>query len=444
MIRQRLYELATLVGPLARLRGRFEQLLDSQYWPEARRRAEQRELVRALLLHAATTVPHYRALWRERGVAPQQAADPDRLGDWPIVDKAVLRSSFASLCSERPGPGARDYATGGSSGTPVKLRIDREVKSWRWAAKMRNLDWAGWRPGDRIAFIWGSDFDRRRTDDAVTRLFRRASNQMWLNTFNAREQEYVAFARTLARWRPVVLVGYASSLMRFHAVCEADPALRGGFGLRGIQSSAEVLHDENAQRLRELFACPVFDLYGQREVGNIAQNSRDRGPLLVNDESLVVETVPGADADGGGARIVVTDLRNGSFPLIRYDTGDLARPGTPDPGERRRLPVLGQVAGRQAEILRAPNGRLVHCEYFAHLFYALDAVKQFQLVVSAGGDLAIRYIADRDTDLSGLLSAIRRDIDPGWRVATERVDSFDALPSGKHRYVVHQTPGGHG
>jgi phenylacetate-CoA ligase len=225
--------------------------------------------------------------------------------------------------------------------------------------------------------------------------------------------------------------------MRFHDVCEATGGLRRALGFRGIQSSAEVLHDENKQRLRDLFGCGVFDLYGQREVGNIAQNARDAGPLLVNAESLVVETVP----IDGAPHIVVTDLRNRSFPIIRYDTGDIAAGAAPDPGERRTLPLLGPVSGRNAELLRAPNGRLVHCEYFAHLFYSLDQVRQFQLVV--GGDrLAIRYTADGEPDVSSLLEAIRRDIDPAWIVRLERVGGFDSLPSGKHCYVVREVHDG--
>ncbi len=432
MIRRRVYELASIAGPLARLRRRFEQLESSQYWTPSQREGHRRALLRDLLSHAAATVPFYREHWARAGCP--DPADPDALVQWPIVDKSVLKSRFRDLASSAPHPTAYEYATGGSSGTPVKLLIDKEVKSWRWAAKMRNLQWAGWSPGDRIAFIWGSDFDRRRTDDLITRGFRWASNQLWLNTFNAREEDYARFASMLIRWRPAVLVGYASSLMSFHDICQSSGKTRGALGLRGIQSSAEVLHDENAQRLRDAFGCGVFDLYGQREVGNIAQNARDGGPLLVNDESVIVETI---EIDGA-PHIVVTDLRNRSFPLIRYDTGDVAAAAERDPRETRTLSALGKVSGRLAEMLRAPNGRLVHCEYFAHLFYSVDSVRQFQLVVGGDGRLAIRYKADGETDMTPLLDAIRRDIDPGWVVVAERVSDFQTLPSGKHCYVVRE------
>lgn len=460
MIRRALYHLASTVGPMAALRRRFEFLLESQYWSEARRKAYQREHLHTLLDHAVATVPFYRQYWQRRGVDARAAADPDRLGDWPVISKADLKAQFAQLSSERPHRTAFEYATGGSSGNPVKLLIDRDVKRWRWAAKMRNLEWMGWHPGDRIAFIWGSDFDRKRTDKLTTRLFRRASNQVWLNTFCATEAEYVAFARFLARWRPRILVGYASSLMHFHGVCEADGALRRSLALRGIQSSAEVLHEENKQRLRDCFGCGVFDLYGQREVGNIAQNSRDGGPLLTTAESVVVETLspdriadrlaaplgknsashcsPGPPASRA-SHVVVTDLRNYSFPLIRYDTGDLAESTSPDPGESRTLPALGPVTGRQAEMLHAPNGRLVHCEYFAHLFYKLDHVKQFQLRIARDGSVVLRYVTVPqydDIDIQPVLNAIKKDIDPSWRVRAERVSHIAPLASGKHRYIV--------
>ena len=432
MLRNLLYKLGSIAGPLRTLRERHEFLHESQHWSAERLEGHQRRLLGELLRHGAATVPYYRRYFAERG---GPIVDPDGLDQWPVIDKAILRERFADLCSERPHPEAYEYATGGSSGTPVKLMIDPEVKRWRWAAKMRNLEWMGWAPGDAIAFIGGSDFDRKRTDKLTTQLFRRASNQVWLNTFNATEAEYVEFGRFLARWKPRFLVGYASSLITFREVCQAHAELR-GLRFQGIQSSAEVLHEEHKERLRDTFGAGVFDLYGQREVGNIAQNAVDAGPLLISAESIMVEVI---ERDGG-PHIVVTDLRNRSFPLIRYDTGDLGElhdsgNGKADAG--RGLPALGPITGRQAEMIHAPNGRLVHCEYFAHLFYAHQAVQQFQLAVR-GDSLAVRYIADADVDLSSVLQAVRRDIDPNWNVAVERVPRFTSLPSGKHCYVVHE------
>ncbi|MBT8492681.1 MAG: hypothetical protein KJO07_06445 [Deltaproteobacteria bacterium] len=429
MFRHWLYKAGSTLGPLRALRDRHRFLQKSQYWSQKRLANHQAMLLGDLLRHAASTVPFYRRYWQDRGGA---VLDPAGLQEWPIVDKATLREHFDEMCSEDPHPDFWEYATGGSSGTPVKLLIDKEVKKWRWAAKMRNLEWMGWQPGDEVAFIWGSDFDRKRTSDLATRVFRKLSGQVWLNTFRASEAEYVDFGRFLLRWRPRFLVGYASSLATFVEICDHDRELR-ELRFEGVQSSAEVLHEHHKERLRQRFGCGVFDLYGQREVGNIAQNTVDDGPLLVNAESLIVETV----GEGEGSRIVATDLRNLSFPLIRYDTGDLgARVGKPS-NESRALPCLGPITGRQAEMLTAPNGRLVHCEYFAHLFYGQQAVQRFQLVVR-GPKVVIRYQSRSSVDLAPVVAAIHKDIDPSWSIETERVDAFDSLASGKHSYVVRE------
>src|SRR5262245_26057961 len=173
MLRGLVYRAGSAVGPLRTLRKRHEALRRSQSWDAATLAEHQSRLLETLLAHAAASVPFFRRHWAEHGETPP---GPAQLRRWPVIDRHTLKAHPQSLRSERPHPRAFAYATGGSTGAPIELVIDPEVKAWRWAAKMRNLEWMGWRPGDRIAFIWGSDFDRKRTDQLATRLFRRLSN----------------------------------------------------------------------------------------------------------------------------------------------------------------------------------------------------------------------------------------------------------------------------
>ena len=78
---------------------------------------------------------------------------------------------------------------------------------------------------------------------------------------------WLELARTLFRFQPRLIVAYVSSVTMF-----ANYLREQGMEIRPrvIQTSAEVLGEAQRRLLEEVFACPVFNRYGCREVGNIA------------------------------------------------------------------------------------------------------------------------------------------------------------------------------
>src|SRR5262245_14403109 len=97
------------------------------YLPEEQWRALRDARVRAIVRHAAATVPYYRDLFRDERIDVRDirtARDLDRL---PLVDKATVGKAPERFRSEVVKDGdAVPFLTSGSTSAPVTIHHDRE------------------------------------------------------------------------------------------------------------------------------------------------------------------------------------------------------------------------------------------------------------------------------------------------------------------------------
>src|SRR5205814_2059025 len=128
---------------------------------------------------------------------------------------------------------------------------------------------------------------------------------------------------------------------------------------------------------------PVRDFYGSRECPSIAAECA-QGRLHVMAHGRVVELVDDRGdpvPPGVMGRVLVTDLVNVSFGLVRYENGDVAA-WDRDPAPCAcgcPFPVLERVYGRTSDFVTTPAGERVHGEWFTHLFYGVEGVHRFQV-----------------------------------------------------------------
>lgn len=78
------------------------------------------------------------------------------------------------------------------------------------------------------------------------------------------------------------------------------------------------------------------------------------------------------------------------MPFIRYEIGDLGRASDKTCPCGRGLPMMEVVEGRTTDSITAPDGKLIHGEFFTHLFYRIEGVKKFQVVQESLADLVIK------------------------------------------------------
>lgn len=413
----------------------LEEIQRTQWLSPEELSALQLRKLRAILEHASRTTPYYQRLFRDARFEPGGLSALDDLRALPLLDRDILTDAWESLRPTSPDLPATERSTGGSTGRPVRFLVDQHEMTTRSAHIYRNLRWFGWELGDRIAYVWGSDIDTREHRGWVGRTRDRLAGVLWLDAFGMHERELDEQLDRIGRFDPAVVIGYPSSLhLLARRAIESSIPRR----LRGIETSAETLMPEVRNDLQRAFGCHVLDRYGCREAGVIAHEC-PAGRMHVNAESVLMEVVSG--------EVVVTTLNNFAMPLVRYRVEDHAELSTERCPCGRGLPLVREVKGRLSDIIRAPSGRLIHGEFFTHLFYGARGVRRFQITQTEPLRLEIRLIADQRFDESACRAierAIHEHADPHFAVVWIPVFEIPTAPSGKFRFtissVTHRAP----
>ena len=161
--------------------------------------------------------------------------------------------------------------------------------------------------------------------------------------------------------------------------------------------------------------------------------------LHVNAADVLVE-VDAPDPDGIGD-LLITQLNNFVFPFIRYRIGDLAALRECACACGRRLPRLSDLRGRSTDFISTPDGRLIHGEWFTHLFYDVVGVALFTFRQVGRRRYVFEVQHDRHFDRAAFDKAMGKAqlrLGSDARIEVMFVNRFGATPSGKHRFVVNE------
>lgn len=400
------------------------------------RRAQQSQRLADLLNHARAKVPFYQSLLSNADEICALNAF-EILRSLPIVTRADLQKNPEKFTAAGETATAND-ATGGSTGTPMRFKVDRATQIARESSLMWADNLAGWYPGERIAMLWGCDRDVR----CATRTFRLTlrwwiENRRWFDAFQMDASAMHDYHVQMTRFRPHYLIAYANVLRVFAEFLEGE-GLRPGYPLNAIISSAEVLTKKAREMAERVFGRPVFDRYGNREFGAMAAECREHGGLHANPSDMIFEMIP-VDGTGGLGRIVVTYLPNRVMPFIRYDTGDLGRWTDVPCACGRTTGRFLEIAGRQSDIIRLPSGRMIHGEFFTHLFYDAKEVRSFQFVQETPTNFVL-YVEATPEGFEAWAPIWRQRVqsvlDPESRLEVVRVDNIPPTASGKRRFTI--------
>lgn len=398
---------------------------------------------RALLFHARQTVPYYRRIFKEAGFIPEQFRELSDLQKLPVLTKQDIQDHFPQLRSAAvPDRDCFVNHTGGSTGQPLRFIQTHAYHATGMADIWRNFMMCGYRPGERRVFLWGSDYDARDHKGFKSRVVSDflMKNFVWVNTFELSEEELERAIRMLKRYRPRLIVAYVSSVtllanyLRDNGVGDIRPM--------AIQTSAEVLTPAQRQLLQDTFGCEVFDRYGCREVGNIAHECSEHNGLHLLAENNLTEFLDteGKPVDHSQTGLVtVTNLNNFAMPLIRYQLGDLGRPKKGLCSCGRGLPLMDVIDGRSTDMIMGPSGRILHGEFFTHLFYELEGVRQFQVVQKTRRQLEIKIVPKPGFDWEAGTGFLRKIIhehgDEQFDIVFSKQLNISPAKSGKFRFV---------
>jgi phenylacetate-CoA ligase len=438
-------------GSYASLRGYHFRGFQSQYGRACDRVAAGSivsEAITRLLRHCRDLVPYYAELLNGTGRGPTDPANPiEELRKLPVLTKEVIRSQFERLHSRDLNCRNWHYNTsGGSTGEPIRLVQDSEYDDRNKATSLLLFSRLGYELGEPLVRLWGSERDvLGGTGSAKARFFNWLTNTTWMNAFDmspARLREHVG---TLNRVRPRLIVAYAQAAYELARFVERESL--SVQPQRAVVTSAGTLYPFMRRKIAEVFQCPVYNLYGSREVGDVACELPGIDGLWVPPWNAFVEVLEDDGrpaAAGQPGNLVVTSLTNYAMPLLRYSIGDrgtLLDGETPgDSGAQ----VLTEVSGRNVDLFRTRDQKLVDGEFFTHLLYLRPWVWKFQVVQRRHDQVLFKVVKTNQepprSELDEITAKARVVMGPACEIVFEFLTHLPAHPSGKHRYTICEVP----
>jgi phenylacetate-CoA ligase len=338
-----------------------------------------------------------------------------------------------------PG-GAYQYNTGGSSGQPLIFYYGRRRQASDAAGRMRARCWWGVQPGDPEVYLWGAPVELDKTDRIKT-LRDRLLNQLVLNAFEMSPDCMDSYVRAIQSFQPHCLYGYASSvaLLAAHILERGRPLHLPR--LKVVCTTGEPLFDHQRQLIRDVFAAPVANEFGSRDIGFTAHET-PQGQMLLLSESICLEVLnergePVAPGESGEA--VMTALESWAQPFIRYRTGDVVRLAEESCRAGRGLHVIAEVLGRTTDFIVRSDGAIMHALAVIYVLRAIAGVGEFRIVQHSVKDIEVQVVPNNLWDEGSgkaIENGLWQRLGADTRIDIRLVDAIPPEASGKYRYVI--------
>jgi phenylacetate-CoA ligase len=353
----------------------------------------------------------------------------------PMLTKAEVRRHPEKLVRPR-GPGSwirTTIKTSGTSGSPLTIvqSLGNLVREEGFV--YRQLQWIGWRHGQRRAWIRGDIVCPDHPADGRYWCRDWVGNMLMMSSYHLSNDTIGRYIAELERFDPVVIHAYPSSIAALAAWLNAAGRTYHGRALRGVMTSSETLEPDVRAAVEQAFGVRVFDWYGQAErVAAIGTCEEGRYHVLTDYSGVAL-----LETEDGACELVGTSLNNAAMPLVRYRTGDTVIPdGAPCPCGRV-FPTIKAVIGRQEKIVTLPDGRII--ARLDRIFQGHDRhLVEGQVLYRGAGEFVLRVVtADgfTDADERALIDKFLLRV-PGVAVRVERVGAIPRGPNGKFEFIA--------
>ncbi len=422
----------------------YEMLMESQFWPPGQMQAYQRSQLTQLLRHAKATVPFYKTrldpVFKTNG-----DIDWDRWHEIPIVTRADLRDNHDEMLTTSLPPGhgpTKTFHSSGSSGVPVSVEATRLASVAKLAAVSRHHAYHGIDSGkSRAKPVHVNAKGEFFEEEFYYRNSQKDKDGALPEAPDIAINRNLPIRRQLQLLKELAVSYLHENPNNAELLARANLEFGEGVRLEAIFCTGQELTPGQKDLFRESFGARGHIIYSSKE-GSMMGFECGEGPNFhVNSELTMLEIVrpDGSPCEVGQlGRVIITPFFSTALPLIRYDQGDTAK-FLPSCDCKSRLPLLGELKGRQDQIMHFPDGP-VAIAFLNHQFMreSLNALA-FQLAQTAPLTLEVRYIPANSKfhlDAGSITDYLHRIVHPKIDVVLKAVDKIPLNAGGKQQSIV--------
>lgn len=368
------------------------------------------------------------------------------LSDYPVMNKLALIANHDNIAvdpAKIPGQKGEVFIqkTSGSTGTPLAMPQDTLKRQRRIAEIKYYGKLLGYNSHEKLIHL-------RTWNKWQTKTGRQIKNENIIPFDIKRlgEPELEILCRLIESEKPVSLRGYASTFGRIANVAERI-GIQPPKELKIIVSTSESLEDDVRSAVKRVLKCEIASQYASEECGIMAQERVPTQPsdnkMYFNWASYFFEFLK-LDSDepaeyGEIARIILTDLHNYAFPIIRYDTGDTCMILPPDEYSNG-YPVLGKLYGRGFDLTFTTDGTPIYPLAYGRILKNYPCIGQWQFAQSDERQYQLRLVLRENDEkaLTEMKNDIQAILGEDANIEIKLVDDIPVLTSGKRKPVVNE------
>lgn len=369
----------------SRVRDYYDELQHLEFASRSKVEEIQSRRLEEILRHASQNVPFYKMRIKGNTV----------LENFPVVTKNDLTAHYTEfmtpslLANYRQKRRLRGYSwvevqTGGSTGKPTTVVHDKEFRDRGRATRLYSQYLCGFPFGVPYIRLWGSMKEINASKSSISaRVTSLLAGERLLNAFRMSERDMERYVEKINKSRRRHLMCYVDAAEALAHYC-----LKVGIKVRqldSIMACAGTVTTETRNLLESVFGGKVYNKYGSRDCGDMVCEC-EQGGLHIYIPNVYLEIVNSegtAVKPGELGRILVTILGNYSFPLIRYEIGDVGSFAADPCSCGRSYPCMKTIEGRTLEFLMGTNGEYVSPVYIRHLIGVVHnkgMIRKFQFV----------------------------------------------------------------
>jgi phenylacetate-CoA ligase len=362
------------------------------------------------------------------------------LNKYPVISKAFLMNNaelFQSVLHSRKK--LVRVSTSGSYGTPFAFYLTAQKKSRQKAESIYHGRITGYQVGTRHSYF------RTVLPKSSLKLFLQNETFICCKVLG---EDFLIEARMLIKERKLkILIGFPSAIAMVAQFCIDKGDNPCEFAVEGVITFAENLTNHQRDIITQAFGCKVHSRYGTEELGILGIQTDNESGFKLNTCNYIVEVLKLNEditvSRGEMGRVVVTDLHSDAFPLIRYDTGDLAVLGDVFEENNAWAKTFEKLSGRIIQSLNATNGEKLYPLYFENVIEKLDCIIQYQLIQESEREYILKLVPKHSFDPQifspkELIDDMLSWLGPDAQIDLQIVKDIEMLPSGKRPSIINK------
>jgi phenylacetate-CoA ligase len=372
-----------------------------------------------------------------------QQYDAESLQEFPIVNKAVLLSNYDAIkISPIFIPNQQGVLhiqrTSGSTGIPFAIPQDTRKRNRRIAELKYFGEIVGFRSHEKLIHLrtWNRWQNKSKLQSFKENII--AFDISHLTENKLKELCHIIIAKNI-----VALRGYASSIDLFiRYVIRNNIKLP---SLKIIIAGSETLLDSTRHLVQQYIGCKIISQYANEENGILAQESiltqGEEKQFYLNHASYFFEILKLNSNEpakyGELGRIIVTDIFNYAFPMIRYDTGDTGIIAEKDEYSNG-YPVFSKLYGRKLDLIYDTKNNPVHPMAIGRILKNYPDIIQWQFIQQHSIKYVLKLNILKREKTNNCIEQIQFLLGQDAKITVEYVKDIPVMSSGKRKAVVNE------